>query len=92
MRSLSRFERRLQSRRSFQESERRSSEVLAKYLNVDFETALETYRISRSAFTTDGIRPMRRYLEYLKEDARILGLAAPLPATRVFDFYVTARS
>ena len=74
--------------RYFHQNERGSSEVLAKYLNVDFQTALETYRISRLAFTTDGIPTNDEITEYLKEDARILGLAAPLPATRVFDFSI----
>ena len=59
---------------------------MAKYLNVNFETALETYRISRPAFTPNGIPTDEEISEYLKEDARILGLAAPLPTTRVFDF------
>jgi NitT/TauT family transport system substrate-binding protein len=77
---------RAKANRYFHQNERGSSEVLAKYLNVDFETALETYRISRPAFTTDGIPTDEEISEYLKEDARILGLAAPLPATRVFDF------
>lgn len=79
---------RAKANRYFHQNERGSSEVLAKYLNVDFETALETYRISRPAFTTDGIPTHEEIFEYLKEDARILGLAAPLPATRVFDFSI----
>ena len=29
--------------------------MLAKYLNVDMATALETYRISLPAFTANGI-------------------------------------
>lgn len=77
---------RAKANRYFHQNERGSSEVLAKYLNVDFQTALETYRISRLAFTTDGIPTDDEITEYLKEDARILGLAAPLPAARVFDF------
>ena len=77
---------RAKANRYFHQNERGSSEVLAKYLNVDFQTAIETYRISRLAFTTDGIPTDDEITEYLKEDARILGLAAPLPAARVFDF------
>lgn len=79
---------RAKANRYFHQNERGSSEVLAKYFNVDFQTALETYRISRLAFTTDGIPTKDEIIEYLKEDARILGLAAPLPATRVFDFSI----
>ncbi len=72
--------------RYFQQDERGSSEVLARYLNVDFQTALETYRLSRAAFTKDGIPTEDEINEYLKADAQILGLPAPMPATRVFDF------
>ena len=79
---------RAKANRYFHQNERGSSEVLAKYLNVDLETALETYRISRPAFTTAGIPTHEEISEYLKEDARILDLAAPLPATRVFDFSI----
>jgi NitT/TauT family transport system substrate-binding protein len=77
---------RAKGNRYFHQNERGTSEVLAKYLNVDFPTALETYRISRTAFTTDGIPTDDEIGEYLKADAQILGLAAPLPAARVFDF------
>jgi hypothetical protein len=59
---------------------------LAKYLSVDLNTALETYRISRAAFTTDGIPTDTELTEYLKEDAQILGLPAPVSVAKVFDF------
>lgn len=77
---------RAKGNRYFQQDERGSSEVLAKYLNVDLQTALETYRLSRAAFTTDGIPTEDEINEYLKADAQILGLPAPVPAPRVFDF------
>ena len=66
--------------------ERGAAEVLARYLAVDLNTALETYRISRGAFTTDGIPTGSELVEYLKEDAQILGLPAPVPVSKVFDF------
>jgi ABC-type nitrate/sulfonate/bicarbonate transport system substrate-binding protein len=72
--------------RYFHQNERGASETLAKYLNVDLPTALETYRISRAAFTTNGIPTDAEINEYLKADAQILGLPAPIPASRVFDF------
>jgi NitT/TauT family transport system substrate-binding protein len=72
--------------RYFHQNERGTSEVLAKYLNVDFQTALETYRISRAAFTINGIASDDEVNEYLKADAQLLGLAAPIAASRVFDF------
>jgi NitT/TauT family transport system substrate-binding protein len=77
---------RAKGNRYFHQNERGTSEVLAKYLNVDFPTALETYRISRTAFTTNGIPTDDEIGEYLKADAQILGLPAPIPAARVFDF------
>ena len=77
---------RSKANRYFHQNERGSSEVLAKYLNVDYKTALETYRISRSAFTSDGIPSEAEIIEYLKADAQILGLPAPVPTARVFDF------
>jgi NitT/TauT family transport system substrate-binding protein len=77
---------RAKGNRYFQQDVHGSSEVLAKYLNVDFQTALETYRLSRGAFTTDGIPTEDEISEYLNADAQILGLPAPLPAPRVFDF------
>jgi ABC-type nitrate/sulfonate/bicarbonate transport system substrate-binding protein len=77
---------RAKGNRYFHQEERGAGEVLAKFLNVDFQTALETYRVSRVAFTTDGIPTEDEINEYLKADAPILGLPAPVPATRVFDF------
>jgi hypothetical protein len=53
---------------------------------VDMPTALETYRISRSAFTTDGIPTDDEIREYLKMDAQILGLPEPMAPAKIFDF------
>jgi hypothetical protein len=64
---------------------------LGKYSNVDLETALETYRIARPAFTTDGIPTHDERTEYLKEMPRSLALRRPCPATRVFDFPYSAK-
>ncbi len=72
--------------RYFQQNERGTAEVLSKVLSVDMPTALETYRISRGAFTTDGIPTDDEIREYLKMDAEILGLPAPIPAEKIFDF------
>ena len=77
---------RAKGNRYFHQNERGTSEVLAKYLNVDFQTALETYRISRPAFTVNGIASDDEVSEYLKSDAQILGLPAPIAASKVFDF------
>jgi hypothetical protein len=44
------------------------------------------FSFSRACLTTDGIPTDRELTEYLKEDAQILGLPAPVPVTKVFDF------
>jgi NitT/TauT family transport system substrate-binding protein len=77
---------RAKGNRYFHQNERGSAEVLAKVLNVDMPTALETYRISLPAFTNDGIPTDDEIREYLKADAQILGLAAPVPPEKIFDF------
>jgi hypothetical protein len=48
-------------------------------------TAPGTYRISRPAFTTDGIPTDDEIREYLKMDAQIPGFPAPMPAEKIFD-------
>ncbi len=53
---------------------------------TDFQTALETYRLARSAFTMNGIPTESEINEYLKADAELLGLPATVPVSRVFDF------
>ncbi len=77
---------RAKGNRYFHENEKGSSEILAKYLNVDLPTALETYRLSRGAYTTDGIPGDAEIREHLKMDAQILGLAEPVAVSKVFDF------
>jgi NitT/TauT family transport system substrate-binding protein len=72
--------------RYFHQNERGTAEVLAKYINVDMPTALETVKLTRSAFTTNGIPGDEEIRDYLKMDAQILGLPAPVPASKVFDF------
>jgi NitT/TauT family transport system substrate-binding protein len=77
---------RAKGNRYFHQNERSSAEVLAKVLSVDMPTALETYRISKAAFTTDGIPSDDEIREYLKMDAQILGLPAPMAPEKIFDF------
>jgi NitT/TauT family transport system substrate-binding protein len=77
---------RAKANRYFHENEKGSGEVLAKYLSVEYPTAIETYRQSRPAYTTDGIPTEDEVREYLKMDAQILGLAEPIPISKVFDF------
>ncbi len=77
---------RAKATRYFWENERGASEVLAKYLKVEFPMALESYRLSRSAFTTNGIPTDKEVTEYLKMDAEFMALPKPVPAAKVFDF------
>jgi NitT/TauT family transport system substrate-binding protein len=79
---------RAKANRYFQQNEKGTAEVLAKYLNVNLSTALETYRISRAAFTNNGIPTDAEIDEHLKLDAQILGLPAPIAPSKVFDFSV----
>ena len=77
---------RAKATRYFWENERGASEVLAKYLKVEFPVALESYRLSRPAFTTNGIPTDNELAEYLKMDAEFMALPKPTPAAKVFDF------
>ncbi len=77
---------RAKGNRYFHENEKGSSEVLARYLNVDLQTALETYQLSRPAYTTDGIPSDEEIREHLRIDAQILGLPNPVGPSKVFDF------
>lgn len=63
-----------------------TNSLLRIYLSADFQPPLETYCISRPAFTTNGIPSDDEINDHLKADAQILGLPAPVPASRVFDF------
>lgn len=77
---------RAKANRYFHQNEKGSADVLAKFLNVDMNTALETYRLSRGAFTTNGIPTDGEIVEHLKGDAEILGLTAPIAPAKIFDF------
>jgi ABC-type nitrate/sulfonate/bicarbonate transport system substrate-binding protein len=83
---------RAKGNRYFHRNEKGTADILAKYLNVDVNTAHETYRISRGDFTTDGIPTDEELTEYLKADAQILGLPAAVPVAKVFDFSCNAKS
>ncbi len=77
---------RAKANRYFHQNDKGSADVLAKFLNVDMNTALETYRLSRGAFTTNGIPTDGEIAEHLKGDAEILGLTAPIAPAKIFDF------
>jgi NitT/TauT family transport system substrate-binding protein len=72
--------------RYFQTNENGSAEILAKYLNVSQQIALDTYRFSRSAFTQNSIPTDKEVEENLKADALFLQLKTPVKSAAVFDF------
>ncbi len=72
----------------FRENEKESSEILAKYMRLDLATTTETYRMSQFGFTRNGILSDKEIEELLHEDARVLGLSQPPPASKIFDFSI----
>jgi ABC-type nitrate/sulfonate/bicarbonate transport system substrate-binding protein len=74
--------------RYFEQNEREVSEMLAKMWNTDLPTAVESYRLSKPAFTVTGIPTEEEIKEYLILDAQILKLPQPVSPSSVFDFTV----
>jgi len=77
---------RSRAHRYFWENERGSAEVLANYLKVELPVALESYRLARPAFTTNGLATDKEVEDFLRADAEVLKLREPVPAARIFDF------
>jgi ABC-type nitrate/sulfonate/bicarbonate transport system substrate-binding protein len=77
---------RAKASRYFWENERGTSEVLAKYQGVEYPVALESYRLSRPAFTSQGIPSEKEVEDFLKADAELLKLPRPVAAAKIFDF------
>src|SRR6185436_20182371 len=71
---------RAKANRYFWENERGTSEILAKFQNVEFPVALESYRLAKPAFTADGIPSPKEVDEFLKADAELLKLKEPVAA------------
>jgi NitT/TauT family transport system substrate-binding protein len=72
--------------RYFDQNEKEVSQMLAKMWNTDLPIALESYRMSKPAFTGSGIPSDEEIKEYLALDAQILKLPEPLAPSQVFDF------
>jgi ABC-type nitrate/sulfonate/bicarbonate transport system substrate-binding protein len=72
--------------RYFLDHEREGSEFLARIYQVDFKTALESYRASMPAFTRTGVPTDAEIREHLAEDAQMLKLAEPASPAKIFDF------
>jgi NitT/TauT family transport system substrate-binding protein len=79
---------RAKAARFFFENERGAAQVLAKYLGVDLPVALESYRLARPAFTTNGIPTESEVTEFLRADAELLKLREPVPAAKIYDFSI----
>jgi ABC-type nitrate/sulfonate/bicarbonate transport system substrate-binding protein len=77
---------RIKANRYFMENERGSAEVLAKFQNVDFPVALESYRLAKPAFTLNGIPSDKEIEEFLKAEAELLKLKEPVTPAKLFDF------
>ena len=77
---------RTRAHRYFWENERGTAEVLANYLKVDLPVALESYRLARPAFTTNGLPTDKEVEDFLRSDAEVLKLREPAPAAKIFDF------
>ncbi len=76
---------RAKASRYFFDNERGAAEVLAKYLKVDMPVALESYRLSKLAFTTNGLPSEKEIEEFLKVDAETLKLREPASPAKIFD-------
>jgi NitT/TauT family transport system substrate-binding protein len=72
--------------RYFEQNEKEVSQMLGKMWNTDAATALESYRMSKPAFTGTGIPSDEEIKEYLAADAQVLKLPQPLAPSQVFDF------
>ncbi|HEY2987867.1 MAG TPA: ABC transporter substrate-binding protein [Candidatus Binatia bacterium] len=77
---------RAKANRYFFDNEAGSSEVIAKHMNAEPPSALESYRISRSAFSATGIATEKQVEEFLKLDAEMLKVPDPLKGLPAFDF------
>ena len=77
---------RAKASRQFHENPQVPIDVIAKVLQVDKDTARETYLLSKPGFTQNGIISEKDAREYLKGDAERQKLKEPLPVSRLFDF------
>ena len=60
--------------------------MLAKSQGVEYRVALVSYRLSRPAFTSQGIPSEKEVEDFLKADAELLKLPKPVAAEKIFDF------
>jgi NitT/TauT family transport system substrate-binding protein len=77
---------RARASRQFHDNPQVPIDVISKVLQVDKDTARETYLLSKPGFTQNGIVSEKDAREYLKGDAERQKLKEPLPVSRIFDF------
>jgi len=77
---------RARASRQFHENPQVPIDVLSNVLHVDKDTARETYLLSKSAFTRNGIVSEKDAQEYLNADAERQKLKEALSVARAFDF------
>ena len=77
---------RAKASRQFHENPQVPIDVIAKVLQVDKDTARETYLLSKPGFTKNGMVSEKDAREYLKGDAERQKLKEPIPVSRLFDF------
>jgi NitT/TauT family transport system substrate-binding protein len=77
---------RAKASRQFHENPQVPIDVSAKVLQVDKDTARETYLLSKPGFTQNGMVSEKDAREYIKGYAVRQKLKAQLPVSRLFDF------
>ena len=77
---------RARASRQFHENPQVPIDVISKVLQVDKDTARETYLLSKPGFTKNGMVSEKDAREYLMGDAERQKLKEPAPVSRVFDF------
>ena len=79
---------RARANRLFHERPQAAIAVVARILQVDQETATQTYVLSKPAFTQNGMVTEKEALDHLKSDAERQKLKEPVPFSQVFDFSI----
>jgi NitT/TauT family transport system substrate-binding protein len=79
---------RAKAHKYFLENEKGATETLAKFMKLDPAMITESYRLARFGFTKDGTLTDKEAEEYLREEAKILGLSSPAANSKTFDFSV----
>ena len=74
------------AKRFFHDNPESTVDVIMRLLSVDRRTASETYKLSKPAFTVEGVIKKEEAQEYLEMDAERLRLNTVAPVPRVFDF------